>query len=324
MIWTHRCPLLLWLLAAMLLLGEGMQSLEDANKGKDESVDTPTAGPYWLNPEKLDNKVHLVPQAKTVKLRCLAGGIPTPTLRWLKDGREFKPEHRIGGYKVRSQTWSLIMDSVVSSDKGNYTCVVENQYGSINHTYQLNVVERLTHRPILQAGLPANVTVTVGSNAEFYCKVYSEHKSHIQWLRHIEINGRTIAPDGFPYVEIIKGGGTSEINPMDKEMEVLRLTNVTTEDAGQYSCLAANPIGISHGSAWLTVTEGKDVMYQMPKAQCDLQEEDALQVPGSFERMRQEICELKQKLNDLENKYKNCQNAMESHDSQTSKASSLH
>lgn len=32
------------------------------------------------------------------------------------------------------------MDSVVPSDKGNYTCIVENKYGSINHTYQLDVV----------------------------------------------------------------------------------------------------------------------------------------------------------------------------------------
>lgn len=36
--------------------------------------------------------------------------------------------------------WTIIMESVVPSDKGNYTCVVENQYGSINHTYQLDVV----------------------------------------------------------------------------------------------------------------------------------------------------------------------------------------
>ncbi len=32
------------------------------------------------------------------------------------------------------------MESVVPSDKGNYTCVVENAYGSINHTYTLDVV----------------------------------------------------------------------------------------------------------------------------------------------------------------------------------------
>lgn len=32
------------------------------------------------------------------------------------------------------------MESVVPSDKGNYTCVVENEFGSINHTYTLDVV----------------------------------------------------------------------------------------------------------------------------------------------------------------------------------------
>lgn len=32
------------------------------------------------------------------------------------------------------------MESAVPSDRGNYTCVVENKYGSISHTYQLDVL----------------------------------------------------------------------------------------------------------------------------------------------------------------------------------------
>lgn len=32
------------------------------------------------------------------------------------------------------------MESAVPSDKGNYTCIVENKFGSINHTYTLDVV----------------------------------------------------------------------------------------------------------------------------------------------------------------------------------------
>lgn len=43
-------------------------------------------------------------------------------------------------FQLREHVWTIIMESVVPSDKGNYTCVVENQYGSINHTYQLDVV----------------------------------------------------------------------------------------------------------------------------------------------------------------------------------------
>lgn len=32
------------------------------------------------------------------------------------------------------------MESVVPSDRGNYTCVVENKYGSIFHSYVLDVL----------------------------------------------------------------------------------------------------------------------------------------------------------------------------------------
>lgn len=58
--------------------------------------------PYWTYPEKMEKKLHAVPAAKTVKFKCPSGGTPNPTLRWLKNGKEFKPDHRIGGYKVQS------------------------------------------------------------------------------------------------------------------------------------------------------------------------------------------------------------------------------
>ncbi len=41
------------------------------------------------------------------------------------------------------------------------------------------------------------------------------------------------------------------------EVEVLYLTNITMEDAGEYTCLAGNSIGFSHQSAWLTVLSGR-------------------------------------------------------------------
>ncbi|XP_075063146.1 fibroblast growth factor receptor 1-like [Mixophyes fleayi] len=225
------------------------------------AMTTCTNGPFWANPEKMEEKLFSVPVTRTIKFRCPAWGIPMPTLRWLRNGMELNSDQRIGGYKVRSQTWSLIMDAVALSDKGNYTCIVENKYGSINHTFQLDVVAHSQHRPIIQAGLPADKTVTIGSNAEFYCKVYSDTQAHIQWLKHIEINGSKTAPDGFPNVDILKTAG---VNTTDKEMEVLRLTNVTLEDAGQYTCLAANSIGVAHHSAWLTVLEDA-----LPSAQDD-------------------------------------------------------
>ncbi|NXP10233.1 FGFR1 factor, partial [Thinocorus orbignyianus] len=242
-------------------VSDALPSAEDDDDEDDSSSEEKEAdntkpnqaiAPYWTYPEKMEKKLHAVPAAKTVKFKCPSSGTPNPTLRWLKNGKEFKPDHRIGGYKVRYATWSIIMDSVVPSDKGNYTCIVENKYGSINHTYQLDVVERSPHRPILQAGLPANKTVALGSNVEFVCKVYSDPQPHIQWLKHIEVNGSKIGPDNLPYVQILKTAG---VNTTDKEMEVLHLRNVSFEDAGEYTCLAGNSIGISHHSAWLTVLE---------------------------------------------------------------------
>ncbi|XP_069095322.1 fibroblast growth factor receptor 2 isoform X7 [Pleurodeles waltl] len=208
----------------------------------------PEGAPYWTNTEKLEKKLHAVPAANTVKFRCPAGGNPLPSMRWLKNGKEFKQEHRLGGFKVRSQHWSLIMESVVPSDKGNYTCIMENEYGSINHTYHLDVVERSPHPPILQAGLPANTTTKVGGDAEFVCKVYSDAQPHIQWIRHIELNGSKIGPDGNPYLKVLKRSGINSSNA-----EVLTLHNVTEADEGQYTCKISNYIGEANQSAWLTV-----------------------------------------------------------------------
>ncbi|KAJ1139978.1 hypothetical protein NDU88_006339 [Pleurodeles waltl] len=232
---------------------------EDGNSSGDDENDNDSSedftndnnhkrAPYWTNTEKLEKKLHAVPAANTVKFRCPAGGNPLPSMRWLKNGKEFKQEHRLGGFKVRSQHWSLIMESVVPSDKGNYTCIMENEYGSINHTYHLDVVERSPHPPILQAGLPANTTTKVGGDAEFVCKVYSDAQPHIQWIRHIELNGSKIGPDGNPYLKVLKRSGINSSNA-----EVLTLHNVTEADEGQYTCKISNYIGEANQSAWLTV-----------------------------------------------------------------------
>ncbi|KAF1374427.1 hypothetical protein PFLUV_G00228980 [Perca fluviatilis] len=277
-----------------LLSNYTLRVTDSLSSGDDEDYDEDpedAEAPYWTRPDRMDKKLLAVPAANTVKFRCAASGNPMPTIHWLKNGKEFKGEQRMGGIKLRHQQWSLVMESAVPSDRGNYTCVVQNKYGAITHTYQLDVLERSPHRPILQAGLPANQTVVVGSDVEFHCKVYSDAQPHIQWLKHIEVNGSRYGPDGVPYVNILKSVvskhteahsklklsnvteknagkywcrasnfvGKSEnafwlkIHKADKELEILFLTNVSFEDAGEYTCLAGNSIGFAYHSAWLTV-----------------------------------------------------------------------
>lgn len=51
------------------------------------------------------------------------------------------------------------------------------------------------------------------------------------------------------------------------EVEVLYLSKVTMEDAGEYTCLAGNSIGFAHQSAWLTVISG-EVQIEVYMIQC--------------------------------------------------------
>ncbi|CAO2583553.1 Fibroblast growth factor receptor 2 [Lemmus lemmus] len=260
--WGHFIGLVLVTMATLSLARPSFSLVEDTTL-------EPEGAPYWTNTEKMEKRLHAVPAANTVKFRCPAGGNPTPTMRWLKNGKEFKQEHRIGGYKVRNQHWSLIMESVVPSDKGNYTCLVENEYGSINHTYHLDVVERSPHRPILQAGLPANASAVVGGDVEFVCKVYSDAQPHIQWIKHVEKNGSKYGPDGLPYLKVLKHSGINSSNA-----EVLALFNVTEMDAGEYICKVSNYIGQANQSAWLTV---------LPKQQAPVREKEITASPDYLE-----------------------------------------
>uniref|UniRef100_A0A8B9RN10 Fibroblast growth factor receptor n=1 Tax=Astyanax mexicanus TaxID=7994 RepID=A0A8B9RN10_ASTMX len=254
---VYSCNLISLSLSFSLSLSDSLSSGDDEDY--DEEPDDAGNGnaPYWTHPERMEKKLLAVPAANTVKFRCAAAGNPTPTIHWLKNGKEFKGEQRMGGIKVRL-SWSLVMESAVPSDRGNYTCVVQNKYGTITHTYQLDVLERSPHRPILQAGLPANQTVEVGSNVEFYCKVYSDAQPHIQWLKHIEVNGSRYGSNGAPYVTVLKS-----LNSTTKECLVrLALSNVTEEDTGQYWCSASNFLGKSELSFWLTLRRpGKPLMF---------------------------------------------------------------
>ncbi|KAM6913123.1 fibroblast growth factor receptor 3 isoform 2-T2 [Xenentodon cancila] len=240
----------------MLVSNYTIRVTDSLSSGDDEDYDdypedagNENVAPHWTRPDRMDKKLLAVPAANTVKFRCAASGNPTPSIHWLKNGKEFKDEQRMGGFKLRNQQWSLVMESAVPSDRGNYTCVVQNEYGTISHTYQLDVLERSPHRPILQAGLPANQTVVVGSDVEFHCKVYSDAQPHIQWLKHIEVNGSRYGPDGAPYVNILK----SEISRHTVTHSRLKLSNVTEKDAGKYSCRASNFVGKSEKAFWLMV-----------------------------------------------------------------------
>lgn len=75
-----------------------------------------------------------------IRLKCQAKGDPEPKIEWQKNEevitKDFKRTH--GEAKINGKG-VLSMEDLVPSDSGNYTCIVFNEYGSINFTTKLEV-----------------------------------------------------------------------------------------------------------------------------------------------------------------------------------------
>ncbi|XP_002741403.1 fibroblast growth factor receptor 3-like [Saccoglossus kowalevskii] len=234
--------------------------------------------PYFTSPQKMSRRFIAEPAGKgvTARFHCHADGNPTPRINWLKNHQEMDASNiRID--KVRIKKWSLILEDLLPSDSGLYTCIVGNQYGSINATYELEVIARVIKIPRLQSGLPKNQTAYIGDSVTFRCQVQSRDSlaPHIQWLKHTSTSNNDVG-DAFSLLQrewpkhpewncvamtrnlfekspFICIAPETDIGQPPIDPEKLRLTNVTFEDAAEYTCLAGNAIGIARRSAWLTV-----------------------------------------------------------------------
>lgn len=90
--------------------------------------------PEWVRP--LGNIT--VPLGKTLTLECEASGKPTPTFRWLRNGREINISGRFRTESKGSVAWLHVSD-VLGIDEGDYTCEASNALGSSRTTATVKV-----------------------------------------------------------------------------------------------------------------------------------------------------------------------------------------
>lgn len=211
----------------------------------------PLVKPRFSQPTKMRRRVLEQPVGSSVRLKCLASGNPVPTITWWKDQTRL-PSTRQG----KRPQWTLTLKNLRPQDSAKYTCHVSNPAGHINATYKVDVIERTNSKPILTGTHPVNTTVEFGGTASFQCKVHSDVKPVIQWLKRVEpgTEGRynsTLEVGGQHFVVLPTGDVWSR--PDGSYLNKLAVVKAQDEDAGMYICLGANTMGYSFRSAYLTV-----------------------------------------------------------------------
>lgn len=119
-------------------------STDSEDSEKDVNVQT-TAGsfnssetrtkPFFKKKDTMHVPV-LRPAGSTVKLKCISDGNPYPNITWQKNGASI--ERQLG--VVKKNKWTITLDNAVTSDGGNYTCIVCNSEGCISYTYKVAVI----------------------------------------------------------------------------------------------------------------------------------------------------------------------------------------
>ncbi|XP_062995612.1 cell adhesion molecule-related/down-regulated by oncogenes [Elgaria multicarinata webbii] len=155
-----------------------------------------------------------VPRHRPLMLECVVSGLSVSYVRWHKDGKDALARGR--WQMLHSH---LIIDSVDTSDAGNYSCVVENKSGVVKHVnYSVNVLESASISKGLQDQL-----VSLGKNVHLSCEIHGNPIPNLTWYHNA-------APVYLSSRHLLSG-------------TKLRISSVTREDTGLYQCLVNNGIG---------------------------------------------------------------------------------
>lgn len=234
-------------------LGKGRPGHDGPSGGQEDPTGAQWARPRFTQPSKMRRRVIARPVGSSVRLKCAASGHPRPDIMWLKGDQALT---RAENSEHRRKKWTLSLKNLRPEDSGKYTCRVSNRAGAINATYKVDVIQRTRSKPVLTGTHPVNTTVDFGGTTSFQCKVRSDVKPVIQWLKRVEYGaeGRynsTIDVGGQKFVVLPTGDVWSR--PDGSYLNKLLIARARQDDAGMYICLGANTMGYSFRSAFLTV-----------------------------------------------------------------------
>ncbi|XP_060543073.1 neuronal cell adhesion molecule isoform X10 [Pantherophis guttatus] len=176
-------------------------------------------------PGNSSSKIEL--RGKTLMLECIAEGLPTPLIRWNKEGGDL-PVNRTF-FDNFHKTLKII--DVSQADSGKYKCMATNHLGSAYHVITVSV--KAAPYWIRE---PSNLVLSPGEDGSLICRTNGNPKPSISWLAN-----------GIPV----------EIAPEDSSRKVdgdtIIFTNVQERSSAVYQCNASNEYGYLLANAFVNI-----------------------------------------------------------------------
>ncbi|XP_078677374.1 neuronal cell adhesion molecule-like isoform X5 [Branchiostoma floridae x Branchiostoma belcheri] len=190
--------------------------------GKDtyEVMVTVNAAPYW----KTEPVGQMLAPGDDATILCEAAGTPTPEVSWKRNGEPLgdQPNRRVSGT-------TLSMQDLVKDDSAVYQCIARNNLGTRITNAYINVVEL---PPIMLTPANKKYAYVQDQDAQLDCLSFGSPKPEITWYKE-----ELLAGDRY---QVLSNG-------------TLVITTVSTEDDGQYKCMAINRFGEEALQAELSV-----------------------------------------------------------------------
>lgn len=175
----------------------------------------------------IPEKYILIRHGDIATLRCIAEGIPLPTVSWFHGDVEIFPT----SYIYQDSSGSLIINGVQETDAGNYSCLAINEAGAAEESLYLDVGSA----PVIVHG-PIDTSIDIGTSGSIPCSATGLPYPSITWQR--------------------KNGENLEENPrfIVSSPGNLYIHEITKEDEGSYVCIVENKFGRHMLEAFVTVS----------------------------------------------------------------------
>uniref|UniRef100_A0A8C7E9A3 Neural cell adhesion molecule L1-like protein n=1 Tax=Nothoprocta perdicaria TaxID=30464 RepID=A0A8C7E9A3_NOTPE len=161
-------------------------------------------------------------------LECIAEGLPTPHLNWVKITGSLPKDKPV----TENYGKILKIEQVSAADEGTYQCTASNSVGRVKHEFHVHVEE-----PPQWIKEPESGVYSVGTNLVLLCEAFGNPEPTIEW----KLNGMPIDSKYNPFSSLVISA--TEIS----------LTNLQIQDSAVYQCEASNKHGRILASANVNV-----------------------------------------------------------------------